>query len=74
MITRNLTGRTRFREEKRFFKPSLLILQVEEHLTGFAPSSNGGTDSIDELKFRDLSVCDLQAPLALTSWPVLQQP
>ncbi len=71
MITRTLTGKTRFREEKRWFKPSLLILQVEEHLTGYA-AVPGGTDSVDELKFRDLSICDLQAPLALSSWPVLQ--
>ncbi len=72
MITRTLTGKTRFREEKRLLKPSLLILQVEEHLTGYVQTPSG-SDSIDELKFRDLSVCDLQAPLALSNWPVLNK-
>lgn len=72
MITRTLTGKTRFREEKRWFKPSLLILQVEEHLEGYSVSPHG-TDTVDECRFRDLSVCDLQAPLALSDWPLLQK-
>jgi len=72
MITRTLTGKTRFREEKRWLKPSLLILQVEEHLEGYVQMEHGG-ETVDELKFRDLSVCDLQAPLALTDWPIINK-
>jgi hypothetical protein len=72
MITRTLTGNTRFREQKRWFKPSLLVLQVEEHLKGYMLDPHGTTD-IDECRFRDLSVCDLQAPLTLSNWPLLQK-
>jgi len=74
MITRTLTGKTRFREHRRWFKPSLLILQVEEHLTGWEPAFHDGTsEEVNKYQFRDVSICDLPAPAAIASWITLNK-
>ncbi len=74
MITRTLTGKTRFREQKRWFKSSLLILQVEEHLTGTAPAyHNGSSEDVNKFEFRDLHICDMPSPAATTAWVTINK-
>lgn len=74
MITRTLTGKTRFREHRRWFKPSLLILQVEERLTGTVPAfHDGSSEEVDKYEFRDLHICDLPSPGATTAWVTINK-
>jgi hypothetical protein len=41
MITNELTGKTRYRVQKRFLKPPLIIVQVEIHKKGTTYLSSG---------------------------------
>lgn len=74
MITRTLTGRTRFREQKRLFKPSLLVLQVEERIVRDTDEMGNDMPLYETKEFRDISVTDLKSPLELASAPPLSFP
>lgn len=52
----NLTGRIRYREKKRWFRRSVLVLQVEEQQTRY---SNEGHSSNEILFWRDATIEDL---------------
>lgn len=66
MSTRTLTGKTLFREHKRWGKPSLLVLQVQERVTG-AAVEGGKAESCEYLEFRDIQLTDLKSPLELAA-------
>lgn len=55
MITYTLTGRTRTRAYKPWFRPLVLILQVEEHHKGW---------NVDHTTWRDARLEDLVVPYA----------
>lgn len=78
ITTRTLTGRTRFREEKKFFRPSLLVLQVEERVRGNSDAMGNEMPAFEYLEFRDISITDLKSPLEVAQFqtepfPALQQ-
>lgn len=58
MSSYKLTGRRRYREQKRLLRSSLLVLQVEETFTAWF-SEGGSVDSRDHIGWRDATVADL---------------
>lgn len=74
MLTRTLTGRTRFREQKRLLRPSLLVLQVEERIVRDTDEMGNDMPMMEHREFRDISVTDLKSPLELASAPPLSFP
>lgn len=74
ITTRTLTGRTRFREEKKLFRPSLLVLQVEERVCGNSDSHGNEMPAFEYCEYRDISITDLKSPLELQSAPPLSFP
>ncbi len=62
METASLTGRTRYREKRRFFRPNLLVLQVEIRSQGRRSYSAGASieeDPFDFTFWRDAKAVDL---------------
>lgn len=64
-MTIKLTGKTRYRNYPRFFGSTLLVLQVEESVTGQYHTYNEGgrveSDPLpDSLRWRDATIFDLQ--------------
>jgi hypothetical protein len=53
-----LTGRTRHRALKRWLKPTLLVLQVEERTHGWHIDRYGLSQEIDRKDWRDADVRD----------------
>lgn len=53
------TGRVRMREQKRWFRPSLLVLQVEVRIVGLDYDGMGGTLNVDATVWRDATAEDL---------------
>lgn len=62
MITVKLTGKIRYRLQKRLLKDPLLILQVEETHVGYVADGWGGTDTVNRTIYRDATVEDLRLP------------
>jgi hypothetical protein len=58
-----LTGATRYRTERRLFKPDVLVLQVEEHTTDGPPDTNGMPEYLAGTYWRDARPEDLQLVL-----------
>lgn len=59
MIKRELTGRKRLRMEKRWFGESLLVLQVEVHVTGYSIEYPGTPVDVDMKLWRDATTQDV---------------
>lgn len=61
MVTETLTGRTRVRPLKRWFRAPLLIMQVEVHRKGTIVDSRGESDAVDFTEWRDAVVEDFHS-------------
>ena len=61
MITKTLTGKRRHRAVSLMFKPTILVLQVQEHVTGFEIDHTGYSIDYDRMEWRDATVEDLTA-------------
>lgn len=59
MITKTLTGRRRHRAINLMFKPTLLVLQVEESHIGYECDNNGVHYDVDCEVWRDATVEDM---------------
>jgi hypothetical protein len=64
MITSKLTGNTRYRAQIRWFRPPLIVLQVEFHRKGYEMCNQydldyGGRD-VDVYEWRDAKLEDLK--------------
>ena len=62
----NLTGRIRYREQKRWLRPSLMVLQVEYGYTA-AENCGGFIDAWPAKAWRDAKVTDLTDPNVLAA-------
>ena len=75
MADRTLTGKVRFREQKRWFRPSLLVLQVEERVRGTQTDGDrdgeGIASAFEYTQFRDVVLSDLKSPVQLAEFPSL---
>ena len=63
MISVQLTGKTRYRIETRWFKEPLVVLQVEVHRKGYETRDAYGyyeTRDVDECIWRDARLEDLK--------------
>ena len=62
MITYQLTGKTRYRMESRWFKKPLIVVQVEIHRKGWEvmDSYGGMTQDFDDHIWRDARLEDLK--------------
>lgn len=54
-----LTGRSRVREQKRWFAQSMLVMQVEVRVTGTETDWVGGARVLDYTEWRDAQITDL---------------
>lgn len=59
MITKTLTGRRRHRAINLMFKPTLLVLQVEEHHNGYDYDLRGDQYDVNRIVWRDAQVEDM---------------
>lgn len=60
-----LTGRIRYRYQGRWFKPPLLVLQVEEEYDEGPPSAYGMPTYLAGVHWRDARIEDLSCGLRL---------
>lgn len=72
--TKTLTGATRYRTERRLFKPDVLVLQVQEHTTDGPPDSNSMPEYLTGTYWRDARAEDLTLVLRTQSTPQLPAP
>jgi hypothetical protein len=62
MIEEELTGRTGYRIQKRFLRPTLVVLQVEVRQYGYYMVNSGGrveSEDVDRTYYRDATVQDI---------------
>jgi hypothetical protein len=62
MISYQLTGKARYRVHTRWFKPPLIVMQVEIHRKGYelTDSYGGTTQDFDDYIWRDARLEDLK--------------
>jgi len=58
-VTVTKTGKTRYRVHKTMTGKELVVLQVEEHFTGYYLPFEDFSVSMDELRWRDATVQDI---------------
>lgn len=62
-MTLQLTGKTRYREQKRWFCRTMLVLQVEERAFGISYNPYGKGLPVDALYWRDATVSDIKVSI-----------